>query len=546
MHRSLVLLVAAVLAFTLSAEVEPPKADEKWITFETDGVRFISSASPRVTLAIGRDLLRMRAAVAQVTRLRVQTLFPTRVYIFSSERSSRPYLDAVLDVKTDWFTGVFLRRPGGNFILVRSDVDSDRVFYHELTHQFVSSTAGNLPAWFDEGIAEYYSTFRTVEDAAHIGRPVGDHVLDLRDQPLIPLREFFAVTRSSPIYNEGKHTGRFYAQSWALVHYLMTDPDRRARLARFLTLLGDGKSVDDAFSGAFGIQMSEVEKALRAYVRRVSFQYDSYKLADLAIAEVPEPVPMPRDVVLQQLGELLMTSARNTTSAKRLFDEALALNPGNALAYTGLGRVHDAAGRTADADAAYAKAVQLGSRDAEVHLATGWSLWARRPNPESYRRVRASFERATEVDPRSSRAWAALGSLYLKNDRERATAIAAFRKSVALDPANDEASHHLIRLLARDGRGDEARKVANAMHARTRERSARTEVTVMLAEVDRFETATDLSASLHEAMEKADTGKYDEALAILDRLLPTIRDPAIEEQTRAFREQVAGTKAKKK
>ena len=68
----------------------------------------------------------------------------------------------------------------------------------------------------------------------------------------------------------------------------------------------------------------------------------------------------------------------------------------------------------------------------------------------------------------------------------------------------------------------------------------------MLAEVDRFETATDLGAALHEAMAKTDTGQYDEALAILDRLLPTIRDPAIEEQTRAFREQVAGMKAKRK
>lgn len=38
-------------------------------------------------------------------------------------------------------------------------------------------------------------------------------------------------------------------------------------------------------------------------------------------------------------------------------------------------------------------------------------------------------------------------------------------------------------------------------------------------------------ASLHEAIAKSDAGKYDEALAILDRLLPIIRDPAIEEQT---------------
>jgi Flp pilus assembly protein TadD len=279
----------------------------------------------------------------------------------------------------------------------------------------------------------------------------------------------------------------------------------------------------------------------------VSFNYNSYKLGELAIAELPEPVAMPHDAVLQQLGHLLVASgARNATGAKRFFDEALAVNPKNALAYTGLGRVYDATGRPVDADAAYAKAVQLGSADAEVYLEAGWSLWSRPPNPTSYGRVRTLFRRATEVDPKSSRAWAALGSLYLENEREGAAAIAAFRKSLELEPANDEASSHLADLLVREGRFDDARKLAKARLARTQERSTQSQPTVMLAEVDRFETATDLSASLHEAMEKADAGKYDEALAILDRLLPTIRDPAIEEQTRAFREQLAGMKAKKK
>ncbi|HEX6097628.1 MAG TPA: tetratricopeptide repeat protein [Thermoanaerobaculia bacterium] len=548
MRRSLVLLAAVVFAFTLSAEVELPKADEKWLTLETDGFRFISNASPRVTQGIARDLLRMRAAVGQLTRFRVYTAEPTRVYLFSSERAFAPYRSAVLDVDNGYFSGFFLRRRGGNFILLRSDAASDdRVVYHELTHQFVANTGGNMPAWFNEGIAEYYSTFRTEGEAAQIGRPVGDHVLWLREQPLIPLRELFAVTRASPIYNEEERTGHFYAQSWALVHYLMSDPGRRASLGRFLTLLGSGKSVDEAFSGAFGMQVSELEEALRAYIRRVSFPYTSFELGELEIAELPEPAAMPHDAVLQQLGQLLLASAdKHATSAKRFFDEALAVNPKNALAYTGLGRVYDITGRTADADAAYAKAVQIGSGDAEVYLAAGLSLMARRPDEESYRRAGAFFRLATKADPKSSRAWAALGSTLLGRNRDRPAAIAAFQKSVELEPANDEAASQLARLLAREGRHDDARKLAQARLARTHERSVHSEGTVMLAEVDRFETATEFSASLHEAIAKADAGKYDEALAILDRLLPTIRDPAIEEQTLAFREQVAGMKAKKK
>jgi tetratricopeptide (TPR) repeat protein len=547
MRRSFVFLATLVFACTLSAQIEPPKADEKWITFETAGFRFISNASPRVTQQIARNLLRMRAAVGQVTRLEVQTLVPTSVYIFPDEHSFGPYGDAALGTKDGNFSGVFLRRRGGYFILLRGDVEGDRVVYHELAHQFVASTTGILPVWFNEGIAEYYSTFSIVDDAAHIGRPVHDHVLGLRDQPLIPLRELFVVTRSSPMYNEGDRTGQFYAQSWALVHYLMADPGRRAQLDRFLELLRGGKSVDEASSGAFRMQVSDLEEALHGYVRRVSFNYNSYKLRGLAIAELPEPTAMPHEEVLQHLGQLLAASdARYAASGKRFFDEVLTVNPKNAIAYTGLGRVYDATGRAEDADAAYAKAVQLGSSDAEVHLATGWSLWARPPNPHSYGRVRTLFRRATELEPESSRAWAALGSLYMESERDRRDAIIAFQKSVKLDPANEEAAFHLVQLLKREGRSDDASKLEDALLARWQKRSAHSQVTVMNDEVGSFEKATPLSAALHEAMEKADAGKYDEALAILDRLLPTIRDPAIEEQTRAFREQVAGMKKGKK
>jgi Flp pilus assembly protein TadD len=548
MSRCLSILAALAFAFTLSAEVEPPKADEKWITFETDGFRFISSASPRVTQQIARDLLRMRAAVGQVTRLRVQTLVPTSVYIFPNERSFGPYRDAALGVKGGSFSGAFIRRRGGYFILLRSDAEQgERGVYHELTHQFVANTTGVLPPWFNEGIAEYYSTFSIVDDAAHIGRPVHDHVLGLRDQGLIPLRELFAVTRSSPMYNEGERTGHFYAQSWALVHYLMADPGRRAQLDRFLDLLRGGESVDEASSGAFSMQVSDLEEALQAYIRRASFHYNSYKLRGLAIAELPEPVAMPPDEVLQHLGQLLAASdARNAASAKRFFDEVLTVNPKNAIAYTGLGRVYDATGREEEADAAYAKAVKLGSSDAEVHLATGWSLWARRPNPHSYGRVRTLFLRATALEPKSSRTWAALGSLYMESERDRRDAIIAFQKSVKLDPANEEAAFHLVQLLKREGRSEDASTLEDALLTRWQKRSAQSQVTVMSDEVGSFEKATPLSASLHEAMEKAYDGKHDEALAILDRLLPTIRDPAIEEETRAFREQVAGMKAKKK
>ncbi len=543
MPRSLTVLAALLFAFTLSArELEPPKAGEKWITFETDGFRFISSASPRVTQEIARDLLRMRAAVGQVTRLRVRTAEPTRVYIFPSARRFAPYRESALDVKNENITGVFVSTSsGGNFILLQSDADSgvDRVVYHELTHQFVANTTAGLPLWFNEGMAEYYSTFRTVGEATHIGRPVEEHVRWLRSEKLIPLRELFATTYSSPTYNEAARAGAFYAQSWALVHYLMTDPERRAQLGRFLNLLGGGKSVDEAFAGAFGMEFNALEQALRAYIRGVNFTYNSYALGDLATAELAEPVAMPYDEVLQQLGYLLAHSrTENAEAAERFFKEALAANPANATAHANLGRIYDLTGRPVDADAAYEKAVQLGSTDAEVYLMAGRALLGR-GNPRLYVKARALLQRATEVDPKSSRAWAALGSTYMGSDGERAAGIAALEKSVELEPANDEASFYLAQLLARESRYDDARKLAKTVLARTHDQSMQGHVGNMLAEVDRIEAANRIVDAINEAVTNANAGRYEAALAILDAVLPAIQDAAMLQEARSFREQVA-------
>ncbi|HYK02144.1 MAG TPA: tetratricopeptide repeat protein [Thermoanaerobaculia bacterium] len=548
MPRFLSLLTALVVAFSLSArELEPPKADEKWITFDTDGFRFISSASPRATQDIARDILRMRAALAKVTKLEVRTERPTRVYIFPSERRFATYREAALDVKNDAVTGVFVTSSsGGNFILLDSSAESvDRVVYHELTHQFVQNTSAGLPLWFNEGLAEYYSTFQTVGDQTLIGRAVQDHVRWLRFQfqSLIPLRELFATTSSSPTYTEGDRHGIFYAQSWALVHYLMTDPARRTQLGRFLTLLDGGKSVDEAFSGAFGMKFAELEQALRTYILGVSFQYNSYALADIAIDELPEPAAMPHDEVLHQLGYLLAHSrAVHAGTAERFFKEALAANPRNAGVYAELGRLYESAGRSAEAGTAYEKAVQLGTSDAAVYLLAGNSVLRRDPA-----RARAYFQQATKLDPESAPAWSGLGSTYVSGEGDRAAGIAALEKSLALAPGNDEATFYLAQLYAHASRFEEARKLARAVLARTKDEPMQRHLTTMLAQVDRFEAQNRALSAINDAVTKANSGRYQEALVIIDRVLPTIEDAELQQQTRALREQVASqVKPKKK
>jgi len=590
MRRALVLF--SFFVSLQAAALELPRANEKWITLRVDEFEIISNASPAATTDIAENLLRMRAAVGQVTQLNVRSTLPTKVFIFGSERSFAPYRDLAFQRKAENITGVFLGGDTGNFILLQSGSPRgvDAVVYHELTHYFVKNTVAGLPVWAGEGLAEYYSTFQISGDDVQIGLPVTEHVRWLRSEKLIPLNELFAVDHDSPIYNETSRRGVFYAESWALMHYLMDDNERRAQFARFLGLVGAHKPLQEAFETAFATTYAKMEQDLRAYVRRYAFNYSKYSLSQLTVPDVPKPEPLTYAAYVYQLGDLVAHSDPDSGPlAEQFLGEALKADPANAGAHADLGWLHDLAGRAQDAEAAYQRAVQLGSSDPQIYLLYGSSIIRRlaktgaRPSNEELVKTRRLFERSAQLAPQSARAWAGIGATYVGSTDPSAPGIAALQKSLALTPGDEEAAFNLVQLYAREGRRADAVKLIDRVIAPAGDRDLLTrarEALVMadlhdmeslanegkvkealviaraalekttnpalvehlrstIASMETWDAADSAANALNDAVAKANGGKYAEALAIVDGLLPSITDPDILEKAKQFRDQVA-------
>jgi tetratricopeptide (TPR) repeat protein len=410
---------------------------------------------------------------------------------------------------------------------------------------------------------------------------------------MIPLQELLATTSASPIYNEGTRTGVFYAQSWALFHYLMTDGDRRAKFSRFLQLLGTQKSADEAFETAFAMKYADVEAELRKYVNRNMFNYTRYSLEQLPVPEPPKPEPMAHGDVLFALGHLLTRADyANSAISEQFLRAALVENPQNAAAHADLGRLHEVAGRRADADAAYRTAVELGSRDAGVYLSAAISLLQRFVGKSSdeipaaeLTRARSLFQRSTELDPKRAVAWAGLGATYL-SEADPAPGIAALEKSLQLAPGDEQAAFYLLQLyasvgrrddavrlfdttlarsanaemvahgrevlffadlhelesLASDGKVKEASALANALLLRVTDESLKQHLTEFLQNVQRQAAAE----RINQAITYANAGKNADALRVLDEVLPEITDPAMLAEAKKFRAEVAARVGKRK
>ena len=85
---------------------------------------------------------------------------------------------------------------------------------------------------------------------------------------MIPLETFFNIDYPS-LHQQGGHGASiFYAQSWALMHYLIqgNNGKRKAQLGVFMELLATGAAVPNAFRQAFGADYAAMENELRTYV----------------------------------------------------------------------------------------------------------------------------------------------------------------------------------------------------------------------------------------------------------------------------------------
>ncbi|PYQ88320.1 MAG: hypothetical protein DMG03_04295, partial [Acidobacteria bacterium] len=130
--------------------------------------------------------------------------------------------------------------------------ESSAIIFHEYAHLLVHTAVRDVPVWLNEGLAEYYSTFALKNGGrqADIGRPIARHVQLLRER-LLPVAQLLAVDQTSALYNEGERRSIFYAESWALTHYLLMErPNGASIVNRYLTAVAAGTPSEKAFVDA--------------------------------------------------------------------------------------------------------------------------------------------------------------------------------------------------------------------------------------------------------------------------------------------------------
>lgn len=540
--RLIPLALAAILVGALApaggdALALPPETDS-WIRVETAHFTLHSNASERRTADLGRRLERFRAVLSLFyKKFRIDPPAPTLIYVFKHDTSFRPYRTLYNDRFVE-SAGVFVGWPDGSYIAMNGDPGTDPldVIYHEYVHQFLNLNLHNTPAWFNEGLAECYSTFQADNKSASIGRVVANHVLFLRENNLIGLRHLFAITHESPDYNEGTRRGIFYAQSWALVHYFMWDKaERRSQLGAFLDRLSSGQDSDQAFTASFATTYEKLEQELRVHVSGTRFLFNAVKFSDLHVDTSTRVAPMKREETLARLGDLIVhVQPDRPSEAEKHYREALRFNPTYASAFTGLAVLNERAERYDEAIALFEKALAIEPDDPMTCFHFGRCLARRNAAqgeevgrdeiPPDVARARDLLGKSIRLRPGLAEAYVEFGRTYFGSGGDLAPAIQHLETARQMLPARFDVLAGLAMLHARKGDLARARDLVENGLARMNDREALEAARRALQAEEAWRARTSLPAAPESSSgEGADVDSAEAApqdLAPLDKVTP--------------------------
>ncbi len=387
--------------------------------------------------------------------------------------------------------GLFLRAPDKNYILVRLDAQGAHPFatvYHEYTHFMMRNASEWIPLWMNEGLAEFYQNTDIQEKEVLLGEPNTDDILYLRQNRLLPLITLLKVDQTSPYYHEEQKGSVFYAESWALTHYIEISDAQKGtnRLQNYAELLMKKEDPVVAAQQAFG-DLGQLQNSLNRYISQGQFMMFKMKKV-VAVDESSFQVRAIPNTDADAIRADVLVYNQRPKDAEALIEAVLRDDPNNAIAHETMGYLKY---RERDLQAArkwYGEAVKLNSQSYLAHYyyaAMSMGPTGQGQDPE----IESSLRTCMKLNPDFAPAYDALAMYYRSDPAKVNEAHMLNIRAISLEPDNLNYRLNAALLLVNNQRYDDAIAVLKAAShvARTPEQLAT--VQTRMGQVEQYRAA---------------------------------------------------------
>ncbi|MFC5342688.1 DUF1570 domain-containing protein [Brevundimonas staleyi] len=492
---------AILLATALSVCATAP-ARAEWLRAETEHFIVYGDTSERNIRAYAEKVERFDALLRAYYPIAIDHEVP-KLELYMANSAADLKL-AEPDIQRS-VLGFYAPNSGRIFAVANVEsVLSDDVIFHEYAHHFMfQMNSIAYPAWFVEGFAEYYATMRIRDGRYLVGlhQPRRMAALTRPANSWVPMEDVLRWRVSA----SGRYRGsEYYSVSWALTHYMLSDPARTRALGAYLSAISQGADPIAALDGTINRTPAQLRDDVWRYlsgaitsltpqidlpdpsvdVSRMTPNEGRLAWIDLRLGRVDPNRPEP--TLEQREGESDRAfAARRQEVSQAFVDErrnlirdalsASTVNPDDPASVKARARAQRLAGEPQTAIALLEPLIRPDSQDARAlrYAAEAWlDLAAKSEGDErltQIRQARSLLAQSLEIDP--------LDFLtYLDMDRMRQGVagypsendMATLEVAVALAPQSFDARTRYARVLISRGRPADAvavlHPVANSPH----------------------------------------------------------------------------------
>jgi Flp pilus assembly protein TadD len=512
-------VVAVVAAFSCLAARR-----DTWLEVRSPNFIIVTNASERQARKTALEFEEIREVFRESLRVAADHPTPLITVIAAKDEDTLKQLLPEDYVKGHaHHAGMFVYRMNIYFaavLLGQEGTSAYETFYHEYYHSLTIPYFPNLPLWIAEGLAEFFAHTEIDDKSVGMGQADPNLLAELRNGPFIPLQVLFKIDRSSPYYNEEKKTSIFYAESWALTHYLMEGDGgaHRSAFTSYLNALDHGKPQEEAVAESFG-DLKKLEINLLDYIHSRPSDYMKVSIiskinqGDLKIRPISEGEA---DAYRGGFAALRGSSEQ----AKQLLEQAAAADPQASVTqeYLAISQFFD--GEDTAALASVSKAIDADPKNASTRFLRAELVNRDGGLSSANPQLESDLREAIALNPNLSPPYALLATYMAAQNENLSDALSFAQKALFLEPANASYQLALAQVLARMDEFAQARIAGLRAQAWARQPEEKEQAQAFLAYLEEARQYRARAAGIAAA----DSARDSESDRVLDIAQGTVRN----------------------
>jgi len=274
-------ILVGIFLCTSSPAAEP----SPWLEIHSTHFTVITDAGEKKGREVALRFEQMRAVFATLLmKERLSEPLPLTILAFKDDKTyfqNAPLRQGQpIDVP-----GFFLAGEDQNFIVLNLfEPEPWRAVAHDFALLLLNYNYPPAQGWFDEGLAEYFSSIRVDDKNYEIGSDPELHPATiaaaqnheahtpqksltelLSGQVWLALPDLLTMKHDASTHTEGTHPTLFYAQSWMTMHYIISDK-RLPQTGEYFELVENRHMpLEEAIEKAYGITLAQLDQAVKTY-----------------------------------------------------------------------------------------------------------------------------------------------------------------------------------------------------------------------------------------------------------------------------------------